>query len=333
MASVVAFTVVRVPRSPAGRAASGRCGGESRADARGGPGAGRGPRRRGRGEVVRARSIGHAILEEAESRNADLIVVGSSHAGGASRGSSRRPSTYVLRERRARCSSSRSPRACSGVTTRREGRGHRMRPGGFGGRERARERRLGRVRRGRERGRAPRLGPGWRGGFVLGHGMDITVLDGRASRRRTPPSSRPPATTRTSSSDRCCRSGTASELVVVRVLDPARARVLRRARAQTVCPTQTAISVLLETVRGDCALNPSRGELMYVIVAGGGKVGANSTRSLLEMGHEVTLVEQRPTGSRGSRRSSARSPCAATRPRSTSSSGRASRGRPSSCSP
>ena len=32
---------------------------------------------------------------------------------------------------------------------------------------------------------------------------------------------------------------------------------------------------------------------MYAIVAGGGKVGANITRSLLEMGHEVTLVEQR----------------------------------------
>src|SRR6266516_6006274 len=32
---------------------------------------------------------------------------------------------------------------------------------------------------------------------------------------------------------------------------------------------------------------------MYVLVAGGGKVGANLTRSLLHMGHEVTLVEQR----------------------------------------
>ena len=32
---------------------------------------------------------------------------------------------------------------------------------------------------------------------------------------------------------------------------------------------------------------------MYAIVAGGGKVGANVTRSLLGMGHEVTLVEQR----------------------------------------
>ena len=32
---------------------------------------------------------------------------------------------------------------------------------------------------------------------------------------------------------------------------------------------------------------------MYAIVAGGGKVGANITRSLLRMGHEATLIEQR----------------------------------------
>src|ERR687885_962065 len=32
---------------------------------------------------------------------------------------------------------------------------------------------------------------------------------------------------------------------------------------------------------------------MYVIVAGGGKVGANLARTLLNAGHEVTLVEQR----------------------------------------
>jgi trk/ktr system potassium uptake protein len=32
---------------------------------------------------------------------------------------------------------------------------------------------------------------------------------------------------------------------------------------------------------------------MYVIVAGGGKVGANVSRSLSAMGHEVTMVEQR----------------------------------------
>lgn len=32
---------------------------------------------------------------------------------------------------------------------------------------------------------------------------------------------------------------------------------------------------------------------MYVLIAGGGKVGANLTRSLIRMGHEVTLIEQR----------------------------------------
>jgi trk system potassium uptake protein TrkA len=32
---------------------------------------------------------------------------------------------------------------------------------------------------------------------------------------------------------------------------------------------------------------------MYVIVAGGGKVGANVARSLIRLGHEVTLIEQR----------------------------------------
>jgi trk system potassium uptake protein len=32
---------------------------------------------------------------------------------------------------------------------------------------------------------------------------------------------------------------------------------------------------------------------MYVLVAGGGKVGANLARTLLALGHEVTLIEQR----------------------------------------
>src|SRR5436309_10250383 len=33
---------------------------------------------------------------------------------------------------------------------------------------------------------------------------------------------------------------------------------------------------------------------MYVLIAGGGKVGANLTRSLLRAGQEITLVEQKP---------------------------------------
>jgi trk/ktr system potassium uptake protein len=38
---------------------------------------------------------------------------------------------------------------------------------------------------------------------------------------------------------------------------------------------------------------PRKAQQMYAIVAGGGKVGANVTRSLLKMGHEVTMIEQR----------------------------------------
>jgi trk system potassium uptake protein len=32
---------------------------------------------------------------------------------------------------------------------------------------------------------------------------------------------------------------------------------------------------------------------MYILVAGGGKVGANLARALIEMGHELTVIEQR----------------------------------------
>ena len=32
---------------------------------------------------------------------------------------------------------------------------------------------------------------------------------------------------------------------------------------------------------------------MYILIAGGGKVGANLTKSVLELGHEVTLIEQK----------------------------------------
>ena len=34
---------------------------------------------------------------------------------------------------------------------------------------------------------------------------------------------------------------------------------------------------------------------MYLLIAGGGKVGSNLARGLIRTGHEVTLIEQRPT--------------------------------------
>ena len=48
-----------------------------------------------------------------------------------------------------------------------------------------------------DEGALARLGE-WRGGFVVGHGMDVEVLERAGVARRTRSSSRPTATTRTS---------------------------------------------------------------------------------------------------------------------------------------
>ncbi len=80
-----------------------------------------------------------------------------------------------------------------------------------------------------------------------------------------------------------------SSNVVVRVLDPGRATFYDTLGLRTICPTSRAIRALIDAVldvRGGACL-------MYIIVVGGGKVGANLMRSLIAMDHEVTLIEQR----------------------------------------
>lgn len=94
-----------------------------------------------------------------------------------------------------------------------------------------------------------RLAPNWRGGFVVGHGMDMSVLE-QAGIAETDA-----AVVATSGDNTNVvigqvlqrRYGTST--VVVRVLDPARATFYAERGLNTVCPTQTAISVLLETVQ------------------------------------------------------------------------------------
>ena len=136
-----------------------------------------------------------------------------------------------------------------------------------------------------------RLGPSWRGGFVIGHGMDTNVLE------RAGIADADAAVVATSGDNtnvvigQVLKRRYGTRTVVVRVLDPARAAFYAERGLNTVCPTQTAISVLLETVQA--SVPAAAGRLMYIIVAGGGKVGANVTRSLIEMGHEVTLIEER----------------------------------------
>jgi trk system potassium uptake protein len=94
-----------------------------------------------------------------------------------------------------------------------------------------------------------RLGPGWRGGFVVGHGMDAVVLDDAGA------DDADAAVVSTDGDNTNVVIGQVLQkrygigVVVVRVLDPARAKFYAERGLQTVCPTQTAISVLLDTVR------------------------------------------------------------------------------------
>lgn len=94
-----------------------------------------------------------------------------------------------------------------------------------------------------------RLGADWRGGFVVGHGMDTTVLEsaGAAEADAAVVSTNGDNTNLVIGQVLQERYGITT--VVVRVLDPARAKFYADRGMRTVCPTQTAISVLLDTVR------------------------------------------------------------------------------------
>jgi trk system potassium uptake protein TrkA len=94
-----------------------------------------------------------------------------------------------------------------------------------------------------------RLGSAWRGGFVLGHGLDTSVLE------RAGVSDADAAVVSTDGDNtnlviaQVIKRRYGLENVVVRVLDPARARFYAEKGMHTVCPTQIAISELLDAVR------------------------------------------------------------------------------------
>ena len=94
-----------------------------------------------------------------------------------------------------------------------------------------------------------RLGAGWRGGFVVGHGMDVNVLE------RAGVLEADAAVVATNGDNtnlvigQVLQKRYAVDTVVVRILDPARAKLYADRGMSIVCPTQTAISSLLETVR------------------------------------------------------------------------------------
>jgi trk system potassium uptake protein len=94
-----------------------------------------------------------------------------------------------------------------------------------------------------------RLGQAWRGGFVVGHGMDVGVLE------RAGVADADAAVVSTDGDNTNIVIGQVLQqrydvpTVVVRILDPARAKLYADRGMSVVCPTQTAISELLATVR------------------------------------------------------------------------------------
>jgi trk system potassium uptake protein len=94
-----------------------------------------------------------------------------------------------------------------------------------------------------------RLGENWEGGFVVGHAMDVEVL------QRAGIDEADAAVVATNGDNTNLVVGQLAmkrfevPTVVVRILDPARAKLYRELGMRIVCPTQTAISELTEAVR------------------------------------------------------------------------------------
>jgi trk system potassium uptake protein TrkA len=105
-----------------------------------------------------------------------------------------------------------------------------------------------------DEGALARLGE-WRGGFVVGHGMDVDVLE------RAGIAEAAAAVVATNGDNTNVVVGQVvqrrykTDCVVVRVLDPARAAFYAERGLRTVCPTQTAIGTLIDVVRS-CEASP-----------------------------------------------------------------------------
>ena len=102
-----------------------------------------------------------------------------------------------------------------------------------------------------------RLGEDWRGGFLVGHGMDMALL------REAGVDGADAAVVATNGDNTNIVIGQVLEkqfdigCVVVRVLDPARAELYSTLGLRIVCPTSNAISVLIEAARS-CEVRPER---------------------------------------------------------------------------
>ena len=100
-----------------------------------------------------------------------------------------------------------------------------------------------------DEGALQRLGEHWSGGFVVGHGMDVDVL------REAGIEEADAVVVATDGDNTNLVIGQVAqkqfniETTIVRVLDPARAKLYKRLGLRTVCPTSTAIEILTDAVR------------------------------------------------------------------------------------
>jgi trk system potassium uptake protein TrkA len=94
-----------------------------------------------------------------------------------------------------------------------------------------------------------RLGASWDGGFIVGHGMDTTVL------RRAGVEDADAVVVSTNGDNtnivvgQVVQKRFGVDCVVVRLLDPNRAEFYAAQGMETVCPTSNAIEAVTETVR------------------------------------------------------------------------------------
>lgn len=94
-----------------------------------------------------------------------------------------------------------------------------------------------------------RLGTHWPGGFIVGHGMDLRVLEEAGVADADAAVVATDGDNTNLVIGQVLRKRYGIKTVVVRVLDPARAEFYADRGLDTVSPTQIAISLLLDKVR------------------------------------------------------------------------------------
>jgi trk system potassium uptake protein TrkA len=100
-----------------------------------------------------------------------------------------------------------------------------------------------------------RLGEDWTGGFIVGHGMDMSVLREAGIEEADSVVVATDGDNTNLVIGQVAQKRFGIECTVVRILDPARADFYRERGLRTICPTSTAIDALTDAVR-TCVVPP-----------------------------------------------------------------------------